>query len=190
MERVATKLLSLEEYNQLEEHTQSRYEYHDGEVYAIAGATHKHGIIAGNTIRLLGNSIKGGCQVGSSDLKFHIESINKSLYPDVSVICQPYQVSERDRNALTNPIILVEILSESTANYDRGSKFHYYSELTSLREYVLIEQDTWKVETRYRNAADDEWKMNWFEGKEALVTLHSMDITIPLAEIYQGTEGL
>jgi len=156
----------------------------------MASGSPKHSIIAGNTIRLLGNSLREGCQVGSSDLKFHIESINKSLYPDISVICQPYQVSERDRNALTNPVLLVEVLSESTANYDRGSKFHYYSELASLREYILIEQDIWKVEIRYRNAADDEWKMNWFEGKEAAVALYSMNITIPLAEIYQGTEGL
>lgn len=190
MERAVEKFLSLEEYNQLEEKTSLRYEYHNGEVFAMAGGSPKHGIIAGNTIRLLGNQLKKGCRVGSSDLKVHIESINKSLYPDASVICQPYQVSDRDRNALTNPILLVEILSESTANYDRGSKFHYYSELPSLREYVLIEQDVWKMETRYRNAADDEWKMNWFEGKEASVVLHSMNIAVPLAEMYQGTEGL
>ena len=128
--------------------------------------------------------------MGSSDLKFYIESIDKSLYPDASVICRPYQVSEHDRNALTNPVLLVEVLSESSAKYERGSKFHYYSELPSLREYVLIEQGTWKVETRYRNTANDEWRMNWFEGEDASVTLHSMNATIPLAEIYQETEGL
>ncbi len=190
MERVATKFLSLEEYNQLEEQTQIRYEYHGGEVFAMAGGTPKHGIIAGNIIGLLKSQLNKGCRVGSSDLKFYIESINKSLYPDASVICRPYQVSEHDRNALINPILLVEILSDSSANYDRGSKFHYYSELHSLREYVLIEQDTWKVETRYRNTANDEWRMNWFAGEDASVTLHSMNATIPLAEIYQETEGL
>ncbi|WKN45119.1 Uma2 family endonuclease [Tunicatimonas pelagia] len=195
MERTATKLLSLEEYNQLEEETSIRYEYHNGEVFAMAGGSPRHGIIAGNIIRLLGNHLKKRCRVGSSDLKFYIESINKSLYPDASVICQPYQVSKHDRNALTNPILLVEVLSESTANYDPvstagGNKFHYYSELPSLREYVLIEQNIWKVETRYRSTAQEEWKMNWFEGEEASVTLHSMNVTIPLAEIYQETEGL
>jgi len=190
MERTATNLLSLEEYNQLEEETSVRYEYHDGEVFAMAGGSPKHGIIAGNIIRLIGNHLKDGCTVGSSDLKFYIESINKSLYPDASVICRPYQTSDHDRNALTNPILLVEVLSESTANYDRGSKFHYYSELPSLREYVLIEQNMWKVETRYRDTTEEKWKMDWFEGEDASVTLHAMNATIPLAEIYQETEDL
>lgn len=190
MEPAVKKRLSLEEYNQLEEQTGTRYEYHNGEVYAMAGGSPKHGIIAGNVIGLLQNRLKKGCRVGSSDLKFYIESIDKSLYPDASVVCQPYQVSSQDRNALTNPMLLVEVLSESTANYDRGSKFHYYSELSSLREYVLIEQDSRKVETRYREAADQEWKLNWFEGEEASVLLRSMQATIPLAEFYTETDGL
>ena len=99
-------------------------------------------------------------------------------------------MSSQDRNALTNPLLLVEVLSESSSNYDRGNKFHYYSSMPSLREYVLVEQDSWKVETRYRGTADEEWKLNWFEGEEAAVTLRSMDTTLPPAEFYTETEGL
>lgn len=190
VEPAIKKQLPLEEYNQLEEQTSTRYEYHGGEVYAMAGGSPKRAIIAGNIIRLLGNRLKKGCRVGSSDLKFYIESIDKSLYPDASVVCQPYQTSPHDRNALINPILLVEVLSESTANYDRGSKFHYYSELPSLREYVLVEQDSWKVETRYRGAADEERKLNWFEGPDASVVLRSLNATIPVAEFYEETDGL
>ncbi|MEM9832482.1 MAG: Uma2 family endonuclease [Bacteroidota bacterium] len=163
---------------------------HDGEVYTMAGGSPKHGVIAGNVIGLLQSKLKKGCRIGSSDLKFYIESIDRSLYPDASVICQPYRVSGHDRNALTNPILLVEVLSEGTANYDRGAKFHYYSELPSLRECVLVEQDVWKVKTRYRNSTDDEWRMNWFEGKDTSVIFHSINATISLAEIHQGIEGL
>ena len=195
MEPAIRKSLSLEEYNQLEEQTSVRYEYHGGELYAMAGAatdvgSPKHGIIAANVIGSLQNRLKKGCRVGSSDLKFYIPSIDKSLYPDASVVCQPYQVSKQDRNALTNPLLLVEVLSESNASYDRGAKFHYYSELHSLREYVLIEQSSWKAETRYRSTPEDEWKLNWFEGKDAEVVLRSINATIPLAEFYQETEGL
>ncbi len=182
--------LSIEEYNQLEEQTNTRYEYHGGHVYAMAGGSPKHGIIAGNIIGILQNQLRQGCRVGSSDLKYYIASIDKSLYPDASVVCLPYQLSNQDRNALINPVLLVKVLSESTANYDRGSKFYYYSELPSLREYLLIEQNSWKAETRFRNAADEEWKMNWFEGKDATVVLRSMNITIPLAELYLETEDL
>ena len=82
------------------------------------------------------------------------------------------------------------MLSEGTANYDRGTKFHYYSELPSLQEYLLIEQNIHKAETRYRSHADEEWKMNWFEGQEAVVTLRSMDVAVPLSDFYQETEGL
>lgn len=190
MELAAKKHLSLEEYNQLEEQTNTRYEYHSGYVYAMAGGSPKHGIISGNVIGLLQNQLKQGCRVGSSDLKYYIASIDKSLYPDASVVCRPYQRSSQDRNALINPTLLVEVLSESSANYDRGSKFYYYSELPSLREYLLIEQDVWKAETRYRNTPDEEWKMNWFEGEDATVALRSMNITIPLAELYLETEDL
>ena len=195
MEPAIKKRLALEEYNQLEEETNTRYEYHGGEVYAMAGAatdvgSPKHGIIAANVIGSLQSRLKKGCRVGSSDLKFYIPSIDKSLYPDASVVCQPYQVSKQDRNALTNPRLLVEVLSESNASYDRGAKFHYYSELHSLLEYVLIEQSSWKAETRYRSTPEDEWKLNWFEGKDAEVVLRSINATIPLAEFYQETEGL
>lgn len=195
MEPALKKYFSLEEYNQLEEETNTRYEYHGGhrgygELYAMAGGSPKHGIIAGNAIGAIQRKLKKGCRVGSSDLKFYISSIDRSLYPDASVICRPYQISQQDRNALTNPLLLVEVLSESTANYDRGTKFHYYSELPSFCEYVLIEQDSWKAETRYRSAPDDEWRMNWYEGKEAKIVLRSINATIPLAELYLETEEL
>ena len=163
MEAAQKKHLSLAEYNQLEEETNQRYEYHDGEVFAMAGAATDvgdpvHGAIAGNLIRLIGNGlVTKDCTVLTSDVKFYIPSINRSLYPDVSVVCGPSERSRQDTKALTNPILLIEVLSDGNASYDRvstagGTKFHYYSELPSLREYVLVEQHTWKVETRYRSS--------------------------------------
>ena len=191
MESARKNHLSLAEYNQLEEETDTRYEYHDGEVFAMAGGDPVHGVIATNIIRLLGNGLLSkDCTVCNSDVKYHIPSINKSLYPDVSVVCGPPKRSEQDIRALTNPVLLIEVLSDSNAAYDRGTKFHYYSELLSLREYVLVEQHVWKVETRYRSDPKERWQMDWFSGEDAEVVLRSVDLTLPMSELYRRTEGL
>ena len=191
MEPARKNHVSLAEYNQLEEETNTRYEYHDGEVFAMAGGDPVHGAIAGNLIRLIGNGLlPKDCTVLTSDVKFYIPSINKSLYPDVSVVCGPSERSEHDIRALTNPVLLIEVLSDSNAAYDRGAKFHYYSELSSLREYVLVEQHVWKVETRYRTSPNESWKMDWFSGENAEVMLRSIDLTLPMADLYRRTEGL
>ncbi len=97
--------------------------------------------------------------------------------------------------ALTNPILLVEVISQSTEGYDRGNKFHFYSYLPSLREYVLIEaecrpQAAWKVETRYRSSLTEKWQIDWFEGEDAAIILRSIDISLPMSELYHRTEGL
>lgn len=191
MEHATKKRVSLAEYNQLEEEDDLRYEYHDGEVFAMAGGDPKHSAIAGSIIYLLSSALRGkGCTPFTSDTKFYIASLNKSLYPDVSVVCRPFERSDKDSRALTNPVLLVEVLSDSTADYDRGAKFRYYSQIPSLREYVLVEQNSWTVETRYRNTVSDEWKMDWFEGEKAEVILRSLNITLPMTELYRETEGL
>ena len=201
MEAAQKKHLSLAEYNQLEEETNQRYEYHDGEVFAMVGAATDvgdpvHGAIAGNLIRLIGNGlVTKDCTVLTSDVKFYIPSINRSLYPDVSVVCGPSERSKQDTKALTNPILLIEVLSDGNASYDPvstagGTKFHYYSELPSLREYVLVEQHTWKVETRYRSSPAEPWQMDWFSGESAEVRLRSADLTLPMADLYRRTESL
>ena len=198
MEQPAKHHLTLDEYNQLEEETSTRYEYHDGEVFAMAGGDPKHSVIAGTLITLLTNALRSkgkGCTPFTSDTKFYIPSINRSLYPDVSVVCRPFERSTQDIRALANPILLIEVLSKGTANYDRGTKFHYFSELPTLREYVLVEQDTWKIETRYRSSPTELWQMNWFQadrlaGGNAEIPLHSVDITLSLADIYREVEGL
>lgn len=191
MEHVLKKKLSLEEYNQLEEEEQWRYEYHSGEVFAMAGGDPKHSAIAGSIIYFLSSALRGkGCTPFTSDTKFYIEALNKSLYPDVSVVCRPFERSDKDKHALVNPVLLVKVLSESTADYDRGAKFRYYSKIPSLREYVLVEQNSLTVETRHRGSENEEWKMDWFEGKEAKVVLRSLNIKLLISEIYQEAEGL
>lgn len=191
MEPATKNYLFLADYNELEEETNTRYEYHDGEVFAMAGGDPKHSAIAGNLSRLIGNGlVSKDCTLFTSDLKYHISSVNRSLYPDVSVVCGPPERSQKDTRALTNPILLVEVLSDSTEAYDRGKKFHYYSELPSLREYVLVEQHGWRVETRYRSSPKEQWVLDWFSGETAEVVLRSLGLSLAMTDLYHRTEGL
>lgn len=192
MDAASKTYLSLAEYNQLEEETNTRYEYHDGEVFAMAGGDPKHGVIAGNTLTLLNNALfSKSCTVFNSDVKTHIASIKKSYYPDVSVVCGPVERSEQDARAIANPILLIEVLSESTAAFDRVGKFEDYSQLPSLREYVLIEQDRPLLQTFYREAPGALWQMQWFSAEgNTKVVLPSIDVSISLTDIYHKTEGL
>ncbi len=189
MEPARKKSLSLVEYNQLEEETQQRYEYHQGEVFAMAGGDPKHGAIAGNAIGLLRSALfNKDCTIFTSDVNFYIEDIDRSLYPDVSVVGGSPQRSDKDAKALTNPIPLVKVLSDSTEGYDRGTKFRYYSTLPSLREYVLVEQNSWSVEVRYRPSLEERWQLELFSGSEAEIPLRSLDIVLPITELYRKTE--
>ena len=187
MEPVLKNNLSLAEYQQLEEDTNTRYEYHQGEVFAMAGGTMEHSGIAANVLKLLGNLLPTNCRPFESNLKVYIPAVDKGLYPDVSVACRPVE-RMKEINAITNPVLLVEVLSKSTAGYDLGKKFWYFSQLPSLREYVLIEQDSWKVETRYRSSAKKNWEMAYFEGEDTEVVLRSVDVRLPMSHIYQDIE--
>lgn len=183
--------LSLEEYQQLEEQTDQRYEYHDGEVFAMAGGEPKHNAICHNVHVFLGNALRNqSCNVFTSDQKVHISAVKRSLYPDVSVTCGPVERSEKDTKAITSPVLLIEVLSDSTAGYNQGNKFKFYSELPSLQEYVLISQHEPSVQIFYRKSFTDLWQITWVEGLEQSVRLQSLEIEIPLRELYLKTENL
>ena len=194
MEALDHRKLSLAEYQRLEEETDTRYEYHDGEVFAMSGpsrpgAARKHSAISSNVSRSSGNMLPKGCRTFDSDLKVYVEAANKGFHPNVSVACRPITGPE-EMNAVDNPVLLVEVLSEGTADYDRGQKFWFYSQLPSLREYVLIEQDRPAAETRYRSSPDDHWTMAYYEGEDTEVVLRSLDLRLPLAQIYEDTDDL
>ena len=178
--------LTLEEYNLLEEENQQRYEYHDGEVFAMAGAATDvgdpvHNAICHNLHVFLGNALrKKSCNVFTSDQKVRIDFINRSLYPDASVTCGPVDRAEKDPKAITNPVLLVEVLSDSTEAYDRGRKFEYFSRLPSLREYVLIEQHESAAQMHYRTADTNLWQITWVTGLDETLTLQSLDIETTL----------
>jgi Uma2 family endonuclease len=177
-----TAYLSPEEYLQAEEHSPTKHEYRDGEVYAMAGASDPHVTIAGNLFALLRSHLRGtGCRVYIADMKARIESLNIYYYPDVLVTCDP-----RDRELPTfkrHPCLIVEVLSQSTEAFDRGNKFADYQALETLQEYVLISTTRQRVDSFRRNA-EGLWVLRSFTPGSQ-VHLASVDFQGGIEQLYE-----
>lgn len=186
------RLYTLEEYLALEEISEVKHEFHAGNRIEMPGGKLNHNAIGMNIgyalIQALDNANKN-CLVLSSDMKIFIPAVNRGLYPDAAVLCEtPLFYADR-QDILLNPILIVEVLSESTEAYDRGEKFNYYSTLPSFREYVLVSQDKPLVEVLYlQNPVENLWKHSLAEGLEAEVQLYSLDCKITLKDIYKRVE--
>lgn len=183
---------SYDAYLTLEAESGVKYEFHDGFIVAMAGGTLEHGQVGGNFIRTAGNVlIENGkpCSVFTSDVKIHIASARRSYYPDASIVCGTPERSSKDRNALINPILILEVLSDSTEAFDRGAKFNYYRELPSFQEYVLISQEEALVDTYFRTK-DNTWEINSYRGLDAMVPLKSIDCEISMTDIYWLVPGI
>lgn len=182
------KRFSIEEYLRFEEGAEQKHEYHNGNVIPMSGGTIEHNQIAGNLFRTIGNSLIENdkmCRVLSSDMKIWIEAVQRFVYPDVTVICEAPQFFQDRRDAVANPLLLVEVLSESTEAYDRGKKFERYSLLPSLREYVLVNQYEPTVEIYFRDHdRPDDWQYHRETGLDAVLHIQAIDCKIALKEIY------
>ena len=175
------------EYLEIERAADNRSEYVDGEVFAMAGGTINHGVIASNLLREIGNVLgERPCLAVGSDVKVWIGAANTFTYPDVSGLCGPVDYYDQARDVYTNPSFIVEVLSDSTETYDRGGKFRRYQTLPSLREYVLVSQNEMAVEIFRRHEAG--WLYSAIQSPEAMLKLDSVDCEIPIAEIYRNVE--
>lgn len=185
--------LSVQAYIQQEQESGIRYEYHDGTIYALAGGTINHGKLCGNIYAELRNKLKAnnsGCNAFTGEIKLGIERKNTFVYPNAMVICEEINTAKEDDNAVTNPVLIAEVLSKTTADYDRGDKFYLYRQIPSLQEYVLIEQSKPVVEVYYKKKGTEFWSINRYEGLDTAVSLRSLKITIPLSDLYFDIEGL
>jgi Uma2 family endonuclease len=145
------------EYLALEASSNVKHEYLDGQIYAMAGGTPEHAALAATVIGLLFSQLREGrCRAHDADLRVRVPETGLATYPDVTVICGPRQRDPDDDQAVTNPTLIVEVLSRSTEEYDRGDKFEHYKRLASLREYVLVSHRERSVEVWMRSA-DGEW---------------------------------
>ncbi len=176
------------EYLELEQDANYRSEYYEGEIFAMSGGTSKHDLIGCNLIYSLMGSLRDKpCFVHSSNLKVRIERADAFVYPDTIVVCGPREYHENRKDIIKNPKVVFEVLSPSTSSFDRGGKFMRYAKLPSLEEYVLVEQEFPRVEV-FKRKENGKWLLTPYDEIDGRVKLESLDIEIPMAEIYRKVE--
>lgn len=180
--------LTVEEYFALDEAAERKSEFYDGEMFLMAGASREHNILSRNLTGELFARLKGSpCQVFVSDLRVKVTHTGLYTYPDLLIVCGTPEYAAENRNTLTNPKIVIEVLSDSTERYDRTTKFRHYKQLPSVQEYVLVSQDEPLIE-RFHRQDDGTWAQAEFVGLEAELALVTVPVRIPLAEVYEGVE--
>ena len=182
------KHLTIEEYLDFEESSEEKHEYFQGEVFAMAGAGDPHNEIFSNLFLELGNQLKGkGCRPYGSDKRLHIPENTLFTYPDISIYCGEKKKFEKNENTSLMPTVLIEILSPSTKNYDRGGKFKLYRDIPSLKEYVLVDSESISVEI-FRLNSVNHWELEEYKSIEQSLVIEALNVTLSLRDIYEHTE--
>jgi len=180
------RLMTEQEYLALEEASNQKHEYYQGEVFAMAGASDQHNEIFINLFVSLGHLLKDkSCRPYGSDKRLKISQTRFYTYPDISIYCRsnlPFDNSE----LAVEPTVLIEILSESTKSYDRGTKFMLYRDIAALKEYILIDSESVIVEV-FRLNSSNHWELEEYRSIEQVLRIASLGITVPLHEIYAHT---
>lgn len=172
------------EYLALEDESPIRHEYLDGEIYAMAGGTPDHAALAAAVIQALAGALPPGCRAFSSDLRVRVLSTGLSTYPDVAVVCGKTVRALDDVIAVTNPVLVVEVTSPSTEDYDRGEKLRHYMQIESVREVAIVSHRAPRV-TMHRRAAGDRWMAQEF-GAGDRIEFEALREPIPVDAIYGG----
>jgi Uma2 family endonuclease len=189
---VQTRIWTLDEYIEQEEVSETKHEFHNGKLIEMAGGTYNHSRIGTNISTLLNMHLfskNKGLGVCNSDIKIHISQINKTVYPDSCIIIEPPQFHEKKKHLVTNPLLIVEVLSKGTEQYDRGEKFQLYKKLPTFREYVLISQYQPLIEIFYlKDAKNGIWQYRQAEGLESSIKLQTIGCTLKLKDVYINIE--
>jgi len=179
------KYVCVEEYFAREETAEHRSEYFCGDVFAMAGGTPNHNRITVNLASLLRSRFRGGtCEVFASDLRVQVKKDFHYTYPDVVVVCGELKFLEGRSDTVVNPVVIIEVLSESTKDYDRGTKFTAYRSIETLTDYVLVDQDTVHIEY-FSKESDGTWRLRELFSAEDLLEIKSIQATIPAKEVYE-----
>lgn len=175
------------EYLAMEKASDTKHEFFQGEVFAMAGAGRRHNVISKNVTGELYALLKGNpCQPYGSDLRIHIPENTLFTYPDISIICGDIIASKEDEDTAVLPSVLIEILSPSTKNYDRGGKFKLYRDIPSLKEYILIDTEAINIEC-FRLNAGEHWELEEYKTQEATLVINTLNVSIKIQDIYNGT---
>ena len=173
------------EYLSIERASATKSEYFDGQLFAMAGASRRHGLIVSNLNRVLGNQLLDRpCEIYPADMRVKVTKTGLYTYPDLAVVCGEPEFEDNVADTLLNPALLVEVLSKTTENYDRGVKFEHYRRLLTVREYLAIAQDRMHVEHHVRQG-DGSWVLREYAVVDDVLELRSIGCRLALAEVYQ-----
>ncbi len=183
------KLYSPAEYLKLERAAEHKSEFYNGEIFAMSGASRDHNVITINFVSHLSNKLKGtNCRPFSNDMRIHIPANSLYTYPDVLVVCGKEEFLDGEFDTLMNPVFLAEVLSPSTVDYDSGRKFMFYRSIPSLKEYWTISSYEYRLQKFLKNEKDQSWVLSETTGKAGQVQISTLNIMVPLKELYDGVE--
>ncbi len=173
--------LTEEQYLEIERLAECKSEFHDGRMFAMSGGSLNHSLIATRMSALLDRQMPPGCRTCNSDLRIKVSAAGLYTYPDCSVICGEPEYFGRQKDVVLNPLLIVEVLSPSTEDYDRGKKFELYRTIGSFREYLVVHQDQVHVE-HYSKQDDGSWVLR--DYAEGSFTIARLGVQISLADLY------
>jgi len=184
----AIKYISPEAYLEMEKDAFEKHEYFQGEVVAMAGATENHVRIARNLVGELYSFLKGKkCEVFGMDYRVTTPLFDSYMYPDVMIVCGKTEKKKDCFDTLTNPSVIIQILSPSTSEKDKGLKFLYYLQIPSLEEYILVDSNRYNV-TTFRKQEDDSWKIFTTVDINASHVINTIQFELPLNDLYYMVE--
>lgn len=186
MSQTAIKYVTEEEYLSFERQAEDRHEYYKGEIFLMSGASFKHNIIEDNLRVFIGSYLKGKkCRSFGSNLRIHIPKNTLYTYPDILIVCDDPKFADGEFDSLLNPAVIIEILSPSTGNYDRGAKFDLYREIETLKEYILIESAATHVINYIKNE-DFTWTLKETKNPNDTFLISSINYHCLVSDIYTG----
>jgi Uma2 family endonuclease len=178
--------ISPEEYLEQEIAATEKHEYYQGEIFAMSGASKEHNEIFSNLFGEIANKLKGkGCKPYGSDFRVHIPKNSLYTYPDIIIVCGEPELTDDKFDNVTNPSVIIELLSKSTRNYDKGEKFTLYRDIDSLKEYILVDTEKMHIEKHIRNA-DNSWQLTDYRLPENQIFIDTVQISLLLKDIYDG----
>ncbi len=176
--------VSPERYLEMERSSEQKHEYFKGEVFAMAGVSKAHNIIVKNLNTIVLPFLKGkNCDMFGSDLRIHIPENSLYTYPDCSIICGEWETTDEEKDTVKNPLDIIEVLSKSTKDYDRGTKFTLYRSIKTLKEYLLIDSLSVSVEL-FTRQQDYSWRLTEYKQLTDSFSLSTIGLTLFLQDIY------
>lgn len=179
---------TIQEYLEIEETALEKHEYYKGEIFAMSGSKVPHNAIAGNLYANLHSKLRGKkCKPYNSDQRIHIEANSLFTYPDISIVCGEIITLNNDNWNVLNPTVIIEVLSPSTKNYDRGEKFKLYRDIPTLKEYILVDSESIHIEI-FRLNENNHWELEEYNQTDEYLKVKAVNENILISEIYEGVK--